>query len=155
MAVLHHVCALLLQADNLFLDKRGRIVLADFGSACLLKRRPPPSSPAYADVSSWQDQPFVDRLQAVCANPMAWAPEIARYGRRGPVWDDDLELTLHRMYEKSDLFAVGRLMYHNVCVGEDGSFPTSDPDREHYSNDEVGFCMPLFQLTLFVMFNFD
>lgn len=44
-------------------------------------------------------------------------------------------MTLADVYDKSDLFAIGRMMYE--CLVPDAPFPTSSTTRPQCSDDEV------------------
>ncbi len=113
----------------------GRLVLADFGGG-LLYRQPPPAE-LRLPLSAWRPIEFRLATDAMCCNPMAWDPHVSRLSRSGPSWEHPC--LLEDVYAKSDLFAVGRMVY-DALLPEGTAFPSSSAARPSYRDDEVRVC---------------
>ena len=117
-----------IKSDNWFMDGSGRLVLADFGGALTLVR-----------LRSRRPKVFQSKEQAACLNPMAWDPHVARLSRTGPPDDPDAadDMTLADVYDKSDVYAVGRMVYNLLDPSTFGRFPTSSEAQPHCDDGAI------------------
>eukprot|EP00106_Octopus_bimaculoides_P009641 XP_014777083.1 PREDICTED: uncharacterized protein LOC106874034 isoform X2 [Octopus bimaculoides] len=125
----HHVTHRDIKADNIFLNCFLQPVLADFGFARKLR--------GDGDIQGRDQVPlYPDSLQDIrCANPFAWAPELAR-------WNNGFEsislkdVTLEEIYRCSDTYAIGRMFYAFFML-DTQTFPSVASLKPHYSKDEI------------------
>lgn len=113
-----------IKGDNVFLDRRLRPVLGDFGFARTLRG------------FSGEAMPLTCSDQVYAGNPGAWAPELCRLSRA------DLQTlprtaTLEDVYSKSDAYAVSRMLYHLLDTPGSPALPTSTSQRPHYPDSAV------------------
>jgi serine/threonine protein kinase len=119
-----------LKADNVFLDGHDRAVIADFGGGIFLRQYPP--AHLKLPVTASKKKVFTDKIQAACLNPMAWDPHVTVLNHEIP-WDAE-GMTLEDVYDKSDLFAVGRMIIDAIVPS--APFPSTSG---YYENDKVWF----------------
>ena len=117
-----------IKSDNWFIDSAGRVVLGDFGGAITLLRP-----------KSRRDIPFTSSDQAACLNGMAWDPHVARLSRTGPPdeSDADEDMTLRDVYDKSDMYAVGRMAHDLLDPSSWKRFPTSSETAPHCADASI------------------
>lgn len=120
--------------------ERTRDFLPDSGSSSL---------PQPGLLSSAPSLQFVEKNQVFAGNAHAWAPELARWSRSGPLPTNTTttkELTLLDIYAKSDVFAIGRMFFNLLRESRsrspsgsswDDDFPASSTAKPHYAESEI------------------
>ena len=112
-----------IKADNVFICEDGNFMLGDFGHAKSLKS------------DTGERIPYRDKSDARAGNAHAWSPEINDHNNSSPQiqckYLDDL-------YDKSDVYAVGRMIFHLFYKGLTCAFPNPDKGGDvYYSKDKI------------------
>lgn len=111
-----------IKADNVFILEDGNFMLGDFGHAKSLK-------------SDTGDRLlYRDRSDARAGNAHAWSPEITDHQTSSPQIQCKY---LDELYDKSDVFAVGRMMYHLFYKSQNNGFPNSDKGDAYYRKEKI------------------
>ena len=113
-----------IKADNVFILDDGNFMLGDFGHAKSLKSE------------TGERILYRDKSDARAGNAHAWSPEISDHQSSCPQikckYLDDL-------YDKSDVYAVGRMIFHLFYKAQSPSFP--NPDKEdadtYYKREKI------------------
>ena len=84
-----------------------RVVLGDFGGAKLVRQ--PPGEGEHVALEEWNRVVYSDKAMAVTFNAMGQDPHVFRAYSTGPLTRS--QVFLEDIFAKSDLFAVGRMMY--------------------------------------------
>lgn len=108
-----------IKADNVFILEDGNFLLGDFGHAKSL-------------ISDAGERiPYQDKIDARAGNAHAWSPEITDHQSSTPKLKCKF---LDELYNKSDVYAVGRMIFHLFYKGQGHGFP--NPDKDVYYKSE-------------------
>jgi len=112
------------KADNVFILEDNSVMLADFGHAKSLKS------------DSGSRIPFRDKNEARAGNAHAWSPEIYDHHHNDPMTIPCKYLD--ELYDKSDVFAVGRMIFHMFLKGGQArSFPSHENGDTYYKHTKI------------------
>lgn len=110
-----------IKADNVFILEDGNFMLGDFGHAKSLKS------------DTGERIPYRDKNDARAGNAHAWSPEITDHQTSSPQIKCKY---LDELYDKSDVYAVGRMIFHLFYKGLGHAFPCQDKDV-YYRKDKI------------------
>ena len=111
------------KADNVFILEDGCVMLGDFGHAKSLKS------------DSGSRIPFRDKNEARAGNAHAWSPELHDHHRNDPV---TIPCKYHdELFDKSDVYAIGRMIYHLFYKGQSCNFPSHDSGDVYYKHTKI------------------
>lgn len=112
-----------IKADNVFILEDGNFMLGDFGHAKSLKS------------DTGERILYRDKNDARAGNAHAWSPEINDHHSGSPQIKCKY---LDELYNKSDVYAVGRMIFHLFYKGQIVGFPNPDKAGDaYYRTDKI------------------